>query len=125
MYLPKPQETNTDPGPLVTLGPGEEETPGSTGSAQAATGIVLSSAQTEVAPMQQIDLKGTYAGGDGAFLQVQRFQDGSWRDFPSPPGSAAASSRRTSRPVRPGENRFRMADTDSGATSNEIVVRIG
>lgn len=125
MYLPKPKETDTDPGPLVTLGPGEEETPGSTGSAQAATGIVLSSAQTEVAPMQQIDLKGTYAGGDGAFLQVQRFQDGSWRDFPVTARVSGGQFSTYIQTGQTGQNRFRMADTDSGATSNEIVVMIG
>ena len=125
MYLPKPEKTDTDPGPLVTLGPGEEETPGSTGSAQAATGIVLSSAQTAVAPMQQIDLTGTYNGGDGSFLQVQRFQDGSWRDFPV---TARVSDGQFSTYIQTGqtgENRFRMADSESGATSNEVVVTIG
>lgn len=125
LYLPKPEKTNTSPGPLVTLAPGDEETPGSTGSAQAPTGIVLQSAQTQVAPMQQIDLTGSYAGGDGAFLQVQRFQDGSWRDFPVTARVSGGTFSTYIQTGQTGENKFRMADTDSGATSNEITVTIG
>ena len=125
MYLPKPKETNLSTGPLVTLQPGEEETPGSTGSPQAPTGIVLQSAQTKVAPMQQIDLSGSYPGGEGAVLQVQRFEAGSWRDFPVTARVSGGNFTTYIQTGQTGVNKFRMADTDSGATSNEVVVTIG
>ena len=32
--------------------------------------------------MEQIDLTGVYPGGEGAILQVQRFEGGKWEDFP-------------------------------------------
>lgn len=127
MYLPKPEQTATRTGPLVSLVPGEQPESGSTGSAppSGATSIVLSSPQTAVAPMEQIDLTGTYAGGEGAVLQVQRFEVDDWQDFPvtaSVSGGAFSTYIQTS---QPGPNRFRMADTDTGATSNEVIVEIG
>jgi len=125
MYLPKPSETNLSTGPLVTLAPGEEETPGSTGSAAPATAIVLTAGQTAVAPMQQIDLTGTYTGGEGAVLQVQRFEAGSWQDFPVTARVNGGSFTTYIQTGQGGETRFRMADTDSGATSNEVVITIG
>ena len=125
MYLPKPTKKETATGPLVSLAPGEEETPGSTGSPQAQTGIVLQAGQTSVAPMQQIDLSGSYAGGDGAILQVQRFEGGSWRDFPVTARVSGGQFTTYIQTGQTGENKFRMADTDSGAASNEVTVTIG
>jgi hypothetical protein len=125
MYLPKPTKKETATGPLVSLAPGEEETPGSTGSPQAATGIVLQAGQTSVSPMQQIDLSGSYAGGDGAILQVQRFEGGSWRDFPVTARVSGGQFSTYIQTGQTGENKFRMADTDSGTTSNEVTVTIG
>jgi hypothetical protein len=126
MYLPKPKETNRSTGPLITLGPGETQTPASTGSARPATQIVLQAGQTEVASMQQIDLTGTYAGGEGAVLAVQRFAAGKWQEFygvnASVTGGTFATYIQTS---QTGPNRFRMVDTDTGVTSNEVVVRVG
>jgi hypothetical protein len=123
MFLPKPTETDLSTGPLVTLAPGETEAPET--SAAAPTGMTLVAGQAEVAPMQQIDLTGTYAGGEGAVLQVQRFEGGSWRDFPVTASVGNGTFSTYIQTSQPGPNRFRMADTDSGATSNEVVVRIG
>jgi hypothetical protein len=125
MHLPKPEETNSSTGPLITLAPGESESPASTGSAKPATQIVLQAGQTAVAPMQQIDLTGTYAAGEGAVLQVQRFEAGAWQDFPVTASVSNGTFATYIQTSQSGPNRFRMADTDSGATSNEIVVRIG
>jgi len=125
MYLPKPKETNRSTGPLVTLGPGESETPASTGSARPATQIVLQAGQTAVAPMQQIDLTGTYVGGEGAVLLVQRFEGGSWRDFPVTASVSNGTFATYIQTSQSGPNRFRMIDSDTGVTSNEVVVEIG
>ncbi|MEO5853007.1 MAG: hypothetical protein ABIQ15_10890 [Nocardioides sp.] len=126
MLLPKPEETATSPGPLVSLQPSEETgAAGSTGSAAPTTQIVLSAGQTAVAPMQQIDLTGSYAGGEGAVLQVQRFDGGGWQDFPVTASVSGGSFTTYIQTSQTGEVRFRMADTDTGATSNEITVQIG
>ena len=75
--------------------------------------------------MQQIDLTGSYPSGEGAILQMQRLENGDWTDFPvtmSVSGGTFATYVLTS---RPGENKFRVIDTDTQKTSNEVVVTVG
>ena len=82
LYLPTPSPTPTPDSPLVTLAPSTQsaeptEAPQETASpsespSPKAKQITLSSGETSVAPMQQIDLTGVYPGGEGAILQVQR-----------------------------------------------------
>ena len=64
--------------------------------------------------MEQIDLTGVYPGGEGAILQVQRFEDGSWDDFPVAVSVSGETSRPTSRPARPARPGSGCADTDTG-----------
>jgi hypothetical protein len=120
--LPKPSDTATE---SVTEQPAEPEPGTETSSEAPATGISLSATQQSVSPMQQIDLTGTYQGGEGAILQVQRFENGTWSDFPvtmSVSGGTFATYVQTS---RTGPNKFRVRDTDSDAVSNEITVTVG
>jgi hypothetical protein len=129
MYLPKPEKTKGAAGPEITLRPGEEEPPASepeeTETTKApAKAISLSASQTEVSPMQQIDLTGTYPGGEGAILQVQRFENGAWEEFPV---SVSVSDQTFSTYVQtgvPGLQRFRVVDTASGKPSNEVRVTV-
>lgn len=121
MFLPKPTETNLSTGPLITLGPGE--TPGASTSA-APQGIKLTAGAAAVAPMQQIDLTGSYPDGEGSVVQVQRFEGGNWQDFPVTASVTGGSFSTYIQTSQAGENRFRVSDTDSGATSNEVVVTI-
>lgn len=119
--LPKPTDTGSSiPPPVEEVEPsvGEE-------SSAPAAPISLTAVQQSVTPMQQIDLTGTYQGGEGAVLQVQRFENGTWGDFPvtaSVTGGTFATAVATG---RVGENRFRVIDTDSEAISNEITVTVG
>lgn len=86
------------------------------------TGINLSASPVEVAPMERIYLSGTYPGGEGATLQVQRFQGG-WTDFPS---STSVSGGTFSTYVMTGQsglNKFRVVDS-TGKTSNVVSVRV-
>ncbi|NYG54504.1 hypothetical protein [Nocardioides perillae] len=135
LFLPPPSPTDPPSGPLVTLAPDGGPTqvveaptaePSPTESESPEAGeISLSAGQTSVSPMGQIDLTGTYPGGEGAILQVQRFEGGSWSDFPvtvSVSGSTFATYVQTG---RVGEARFRVVDTDSGVESNEVTVRVG
>ena len=120
--LPRPSETATE---TATEEPAEPEPGTETTSEAPATRISLSATQQSVSPMQQIDLTGTYEGGEGSILQVQRFENGSWSDFPvtmSVSGGTFATYVQTS---RTGPNKFRVVDTDSDAVSNEITVTVG
>lgn len=86
--------------------------------------ISLSVSPLEVSRMERIYLTGTFPGGEGASLQVQRMEDG-WTDFPV---SASVSGGTFSTYVmtgRSGENRFRVVDPASGKKSNAVRVRVG
>lgn len=119
MYLPKPAKTTaTDSPPELTDNPTSSVTDN-------LDGIVLTAGQSSVAPMGQIDLTGSFPGGDGAILQVQRFSGGVWLDFPV---SAAVNGESFSTYVQTsqlGVNRFRMFDRATEATSNVVKVSIG
>ena len=119
--LPRPSDTSTEPPPeTAEPSPGEETT-----SETPDTGIALTAPQQSVSPMQQIDLTGTYAAGEGAILQVQRLEGEQWTDFPvtmSVNGGSFATYVQTG---RLGANKFRVVDTDSEAISNEVTVTVG
>ncbi len=120
--LPKPSETSSE---TVPSDPAQPEPGAETSSEAPADGISLTAAQQSVSPMQQIDLTGTYEGGEGAILQVQRKENGAWSDFPvtmSVSGGSFATYVQTS---RTGPNEFRVVDTDSDVISNEVTVTVG
>lgn len=131
MYLPKLEKTRTPTAPELTLAPGEE-TPSAqeseakeTKSDKPEKPISLSAAQTTVAPMANIDLTGVYPGGEGAILQVQRFESGSWQDFPASPVSVSDQTFSTYvQTGQPGVQRFRMLDTGNGGASNVVKVTV-
>jgi hypothetical protein len=132
LFLPKPKPTQSDKGPQITLSPGpseetEESDPSETKSSKEPKKVIsLSASQTEVAPMEQIDLTGVYPGGEGAILRVERFANGGWEDFAQI--TANVSNETFSTYIQTGQigmQRFRMVDTDTGKTSNEVQVRVG
>ena len=132
LFLPRPEPTRASDGPLITLAPGQrsreedsEQPAEESSSAAAAKGISLQVAQATVDPMANIDLTGVYPGGEGAILQVQRFEGGGWNDFPV---TASVSDETFATYVQTGQSgvqRFRVVDTDSGSASNEVKVTIG
>jgi hypothetical protein len=131
LYLPRPVKTAPPSGPLVTLesnphgGAKTDDRPDKSETAKPETKISLSAGQTAVGPMEQIDLTGVYPGGEGAILQVQRLEGGKWEDFPV---TASVSNETFSTYIQtsqPGPNRFRVIDTDTRKTSNEVRVTIG
>ena len=120
--LPKPSETPSsipEPSDDVEPGTGEET------SEAPATPISLSVTQQSVSPMQQIDLTGTYPGGEGAVLQVQRFEGGAWSDFPVTAPVSGGTFGTYVQTGNVGPNRFRVIDSDSEAISNEVTVTVG
>ncbi|PKH37815.1 hypothetical protein SAMN05192575_101868 [Nocardioides alpinus] len=120
--LPRPSDTGSSiPEPEESI----EPEAGESTSEAPATGISLTATQQSVSPMQQIDLTGTYPGGEGAILQVQRFENGAWSDFPvtmSVSGGTFATYVQTS---QVGPNQFRVIDTDTQVASNELTVTVG
>jgi hypothetical protein len=124
LYLPEPTITSETVVPETAASPTAEPVDPSSGTTTS-TDIVLSAGQPSVAAMEQIDLTGTYATGEGAILQVQRFEDGAWEDFPvtmSVSNQTFATYVQTS---KPGENKFRVIDTDKDLFSNEVIVTVG
>lgn len=133
MYLPKPEPTKPDDGPQLTLRPGQEAPPSadepdpdeSKSPDKPSKVISLSAGQTSVSPMQNIDLTGVYPGGEGAILQVQRFENGGWVDFPASPVSVSNQTFSTYvQTGQPGVQRFRMLDTGNGKTSKQVKVTV-
>ncbi len=126
MVIPSPSETRSSesesdsPEATKTPEPGQQSS-----STAEAKPITLQSAQSAVAPMQQIDLSGSYPGGDGAILQVQRFEGGSWVDFPVTMSVTGDSFDTFILTGHTGVNRIRVIDTTNGDKSNEIKVTVG
>jgi hypothetical protein len=113
------ESASAEPTPSATKSPEEKRKPKPPQSA-----ISLSASPVEVSPMERIYLSGAYPRGEGASLQVQRFEGGSWRDFPA---SASVSSGTFSSYVMTGQsgvNKFRVVDPATGKKSNPVSVRV-
>lgn len=121
--LPRPTETSSSiPAPEDTVEPSPGEEPSSEAPAEA---ISLQVVQQSVSPMQQIDLTGTYQAGEGAILQVQRLEGGTWSDFPVTTPVTGGTFGTYIETAQVGPNKFRVIDTDSQAISNEVTVTVG
>lgn len=128
LFIPDPSPTDPETGPLVTLAPGEstptqrEKKPQKEKQDQ---GITLEASPRSVAPMERIDLSGSYPGGDGAILQVQRRQGGDdWQNFPVDASVNNGQFHTWVQTGRGGRNDFRMRDSSNGKTSNAVTVAI-
>lgn len=127
MYLPTPSPTERDTGPAFTLAPdpdGNGGPPPSSTSEKPKNKISLSSDTTEVGSMERIYLRGTYPDGEGAILQVQQWEGGSWSVFPVTASVSNETFTTYIQTSQTGKNRFRVLDTDTGEASNEIRVTI-
>lgn len=132
LYLPSPAKTTGPTGPLITLAPGEptpsdtftEPTESESESAEPKRQLSLSASATSVRPFDKIDLTGVYIGGEGAILQVQRLEGGSWEDFPVTVSVSDATFSTYVQTSNPGVNEFRVIDLDTGKNSNSVRVRI-
>ncbi len=129
LFLPRPQRTATPSGPLVTFASDPTNGPETRNADKSETAdpqneISLSAGQTEVGAMEQIDLTGVYPGGEGAILQVQRFEGGKWVDFPVPISVSDETFATYVQTSQLGVNRFRVIDTSNRATSNAVRVKI-
>jgi hypothetical protein len=75
-------------------------------------------------PMERVNLTGTYKGADNLELQVQRFEEGDWRDFGVTANVRVGTFETFVMTGRPGEQRFRMYDPKAKQGSNVVLVTI-
>lgn len=132
MYLPEPVATSDASDPLLTFS--ADPTPSRTASRRPTPTpsasptkkeITLQVGNTQVSPMDRIDLSGVYPGGEGAIVEVQRYENEQWVFFVA---TASVSGETFSTYVQtgvPGPNKFRVVDTDTGLASNEVTVTVG
>lgn len=132
MYLPRPQRTPEPTGPQITLAPtrtpkdeGHDHRKPDKKSTPHQKKISLSASTTSAGQMAPFDLTGVYPGGEGAILQVQRFTDGSWEDFPVTVPVSNETFSTSVQTSQSGVNKFRVVDTDTRLESNEVRVTIG
>jgi len=95
-------------------------TPGATATGE----LYVSASPVMVKPNERINLTGTYRRGEGARLQVQRFQGG-WSDFPVTVSVSGGLFNTYVYTGRSGPQRFRVLDLASGRKSNEVRVTVG
>jgi len=87
-------------------------------------GITLVATPDSVSTYQPITLTGTFPGGSGQTLQVQRWEGGQWVDFPT---SATVNGKNYETYVetgRAGTNKFRMKVSGGNDASNTVVVEV-
>ena len=88
-------------------------------------GITLQAFPQQVSAGQRINLTGVYQGGEGARLQVERFEAGRWSDFPV--GASVSGGQFTTYVTtsRSGKQQFRVVDPLSDKVSNPVKVTVG
>ena len=76
-------------------------------------------------PFEAVRIQGTYRGGAGSFLRVQRWEGGKWLDFPLPTKTDQSGQFITQAEFgRPGRYWLRVLDPDSGVASKPFVLVI-
>ena len=105
--------------------PTNEPSHASTGSGREEPTIQLEDLADSAKPFEAVRIQGTYRGGTGTFLRVQRWQGGQWLDFPVPTKTDQSGQFITQAEFgRPGRYRLRVLDPDSGVTSKPFDVVI-
>ena len=74
--------------------------------------------------MERVNFTGTYNGADNLQLEVQRFEDGKWKDFGVQATVRVGTFETYIMTGRTGENRFRVFDPETDEGSNVILVTI-
>ena len=98
---------------------------GGTGSAAAESSIQLEDLSASARPFEAVRIQGTYRGGVGTFVRVQRWEGGKWLDFPLPTKTDQSGQFITQAEFgRPGRYWLRVVDPDSGVASKPFVVVI-
>ena len=77
-----------------------------------------------VRPNERVNLTGTYPKADNVGLQVQRFEEGKWRDFGVSATVRVGTFETYVMTGQSGEQRFRMYDPSAKEGSNVVLVTI-
>jgi hypothetical protein len=87
--------------------------------------IQLEDLAASARPFEAVRIQGTYRGGAGTFLRVQRWEAGRWLDFPLPTKTDQSGQFITQAEFgQPGRYSLRVLDPDSGVASKPFVVVI-
>jgi hypothetical protein len=106
--------------------PSEEPSASPSASPNKGTGdIQLDISPIKAGPGDRVNLTGTYQGADNLSLEVQRFEDGTWRNFGVQATVRVGTYATYVQTQRPGEQRFRMFDPTTKDGSNVVLVTIG
>ena len=127
LFVPRPSPTEDSSTPFASPFPTETSTgptEPTTTKSEPVRRITLSASPTSVAASEQINLDGTYPGGDGVTLQVQRFE-GSWVDFPTTATVTGGTFSTFIFSGQTGRVRFRVIDEATGEESTPVTVTIG
>jgi len=134
MYLPPPAKSVEPGGPLVTLNTQAASSPSDTASASESASrsaspknkkrISLQALETTVPNFGKIDLTGTYPGGEGEILQVQRKQGGAWTDFAATVPVSGETFSTYVQTGQAGKNVFRVLDKTRHVASNPVDVTV-
>jgi hypothetical protein len=121
LYIPAP--STTSPAATATTPSQPPADPEPADRPRRKPRITLTASPSNASTFERIYLRGRYRGGNGATLQVQRF-DGGWSDFPV---STTVRNGRFETYVlsgRGGVNRFRVVDESTGRTSRPVSVTL-
>ena len=99
----------------------EEQVPPKTGKKGR---IQLDVSPVMARPNERVNLTGTYRKADNIGLQVQRFEDGKWRDFGVSATVRVGTFETYVMTGQSGEQRFRMYDPAAKEGSNVVLVTI-
>ena len=130
LYIPPGEPTTTPESYPDPTRPDREE-PSESPSAEEPTKnparqskkITLQAFPLEASAGERITMTGVYPAGEGATLQVQRFE-GTWTDFPVSATVSGGIYNTYILTSRTGEARFRVTDKALGRSSNPVTVTI-
>lgn len=87
--------------------------------------VTLFVAPQQVGAGERINFNGVYVDGEGASLQIQRRENGSWTDFPVTANVQGGSFETWIQTSRTGEQVFRVYDDAEERGSNTVTVTVG
>ncbi len=87
--------------------------------------VTLFVAPQQVSPGGRINFNGVYVDGEGASLQIQRRENGTWTDFPVTASVQGGSFETWIQTSRTGKQVFRVFDASEGRGSNTVTVTVG
>ena len=117
--------TDDDPGDTSDGSSGDADLSGSgLGGGSVGKGLRLSVTPLNVAPMQRINLTGTYGRHDNVSLQVQRYENGTWADFPTEADVSLGTFETFVETSHAGPNKFRVYDAQNDVGSNVVTVTV-